>query len=155
MINQREFIKLRDILIELYPSESGAKRVVYDAEINSALIEFSSQATHNWQAILSEAQKSKKINALINIVLRDYPNNEELQKIFNAYYVEQKECGEEPNAVSGFVPIPDRSGTIQSIVATEESLVENSIQYSARSGGQQKIKASGKSTIRDASQIQE
>lgn len=79
------FANLRKILGELYPDESSARRVVSDAGLSMPRIAFSSQASNNWYAILSEAEKSGQVNALLSVVLAEYGGNLALQAAAEAY----------------------------------------------------------------------
>ena len=65
--------KLRNILADLYETETTSRRLVADAGINSQLIAFSSRSIDNWQSILEEAQKQGKMDALIAVVEEQYP----------------------------------------------------------------------------------
>lgn len=77
--------QLCDVLAGLYTSETDSRRVVLAADMDPQQIEFSAKAITNWQAILEEAQKQAKVEALIGIATRDYPNNQALQAAAAAY----------------------------------------------------------------------
>lgn len=79
------FIKLRDILADLYLDETSARRVATDAGLDLRYIEFSNRAINNWQAILIQAEKNRKVDALLEIVCNDYAGNQELQEIYETY----------------------------------------------------------------------
>lgn len=79
------WLTLRNVLAKLYPDEASARRVVADVGLDARYIEFSNHAINNWQAILQEATNTKKQDALIEIVLVDYNENEELQSACDDY----------------------------------------------------------------------
>ncbi len=64
--------QLRDLLTELYPTEKESRRVVEDAHIVWVNIEFSSGASVNWQEILRNAHRRRKVMALLDIAAKDY-----------------------------------------------------------------------------------
>lgn len=76
---------LRNVLATLYTDEENARRVVVDARLNPQFIAFSSKAITNWQAILEEAQNQDQVEALIEVALKDYPNNKSLLGARQAY----------------------------------------------------------------------
>lgn len=78
------FVTLRDILVELYPDEASARRIVDDAGLDSALISFSTHAKNNWHMILTEADKHGKVEDLLAIALGEYGENPELRNACEA-----------------------------------------------------------------------
>lgn len=76
---------LRDTLAGLYPDEPSARRVVADTGFDARSIAFSPQALNNWHAILSEAIKVKKVEALLQVVRRAYGNNPAFQRADQVY----------------------------------------------------------------------
>ena len=64
--------KLRNILAELYVTETSSRRIVADANINPQLIAFSPRSIDNWQAILEEAHKQNKLDSLLAVVEQEY-----------------------------------------------------------------------------------
>lgn len=79
------FAQIRDVLAKFYPDETGARRVVDDAGLNASNIAFNPRAKDNWHTILQEAQKTNQINALLDIVKREYGNNEGLMQVIDTY----------------------------------------------------------------------
>lgn len=64
--------QLRELLTELYPTEKESRRVVEDAQMVWVNIEFSSSANVNWQEILRDAYRRRKVTALLDIAAKDY-----------------------------------------------------------------------------------
>lgn len=64
--------QLRELLTELYPTEKESRRVVEDAQMVWVNIEFSSSASVNWQEILRDAYRRRKVMALLDIAAKDY-----------------------------------------------------------------------------------
>ncbi len=61
-------------LAKLYTNKTSSYRIVDEANIPKTHIAFSDKAIDNWHAILSEASKRGRIIAIIEAVLRDYPD---------------------------------------------------------------------------------
>src|SRR5215204_1429936 len=112
-------ISLRQILARLYPAERDARRVVADAGLNPAQIAFESKAINNWFAILEEAANhTGKVDAIVDVALRDFPDNEELQRA---------KQGEPPPILEGPEPAdwrgPKAPGQLEKVIGTESTLV--------------------------------
>ena len=67
---------LRDVLADLYFMAQDSRRVVEDAGLNPTFIAFDNKAIINWHNILREAQKHNKVQTIIEVAQRDYPENE-------------------------------------------------------------------------------
>lgn len=65
--------KLRDLLAELYPTIQLSREVVEQAGLPTTRIEFSAAATSNWQEILREADRRKKVPAVVAIARQEFP----------------------------------------------------------------------------------
>ena len=76
---------LRDILANLYETESRSREIVEMSGVPSGRIEFSAAATSNWHNILREAHKHGSVWVIVAIAQREYPNNEELARAGRAY----------------------------------------------------------------------
>ncbi len=74
-IGRAELARLRQLFADLYPDEESARRVVADAGLDGNRIAFSSHATNNWHAILSEAEKRDQIDALLDAAAKEYGEN--------------------------------------------------------------------------------
>lgn len=79
------FTNLRDIFAYLYNDEASARRAVADASLNTTRIAFSAHAINNWYAILSEAEKTGQIEALLTVALKEYGSNQKLQAVYTAF----------------------------------------------------------------------
>lgn len=64
--------ELRDTLANFYQEKRDAQRVVDDAGIRREVIDFDTNTRNIWHQILSEAQKSNKLQQLIEVVSKDY-----------------------------------------------------------------------------------
>ena len=81
-IEDREALSaLRNVLANLYPTQSDSRQIVDDAGIPSGRIEFSSAAIKNWDAILREAKKRDKIFEIVKVALQEYPDNPLLREL--------------------------------------------------------------------------
>ncbi len=67
---------LRDILADLYFTAQDSRRVVAQAGLNPAYIEFDNKAITNWYNILTEANKRNKVQDVIVVARKDYPEND-------------------------------------------------------------------------------
>jgi hypothetical protein len=67
---------LVNLLADLYETQSKSRRVVDDAGLNSAYIEFKDNAKDNWHNILTEAKKRNRVMVLVEIVCEEYPEKE-------------------------------------------------------------------------------
>jgi hypothetical protein len=85
MTRQEDFRKLRGILAEIYVDVTSARRIVNDAGIDAAQIDFSNAAIDIWDRILREAEKTGKIHSLFQVVLSHYGDNQELRAACDAY----------------------------------------------------------------------
>lgn len=90
MDNRTAIIRLRNVLAELYPDETGARRVVADAGLNAQQISFSNRAIDNWHAILTEVAKNGGLDSLMAVALAEYGQNNELQQAWRAYRPPQR-----------------------------------------------------------------
>lgn len=66
---------LRDALADLYPTVPDSRRVVVDANLRPAFIEFDNKAINNWHNILSEADKRGKVDDIVIVASNEYPEN--------------------------------------------------------------------------------
>jgi Effector-associated domain 1 len=73
MIWPVELIQLRELLANLYSDVAISRTVVACSGLDSININFNGRARTNWQAILEEALKHKKIEALITCAATDFP----------------------------------------------------------------------------------
>ncbi len=83
--------KLNNILAELYPNKDQSEMIVDMAGIPSGNIAFKDAAKSNWYYILKEADRRNKVEDLVQVVQNEYPDNEELMKLYSS-----KESNEKP-----------------------------------------------------------
>jgi hypothetical protein len=76
---------LRDVLAQLYPDESSARRIAAQAHLDSARIHFSARAVDSWHAILTEATHSGLLDGVIHAVQQEYGANTALAKAVQRY----------------------------------------------------------------------
>ncbi len=85
MDSSNAFSDLRDVLAVLYDDENKSRRVVDDAGLNALNIKFSSSALDFWHDILRQAEKSQKVDDLLDIAFKDYKQNNELTQVYITY----------------------------------------------------------------------
>jgi V8-like Glu-specific endopeptidase len=110
---------LRQILARLYPTERDARRVVADAGLDAARIAIEPKAINTWFAILQEAANHPgKIDALLQVALAEYPDDEGLQRAAQ---------GAPPPVIEGPEPTdwhgPKSAGQLEKVIGTESTLV--------------------------------
>lgn len=64
---------LSEALAALYPDREESRRVAREAGLNAMHIAFSDTAITNWSNILEEAEKRDKVQAIVDIASREYP----------------------------------------------------------------------------------
>jgi Trypsin-like peptidase domain/Effector-associated domain 1 len=69
---------LRQELASLFGEKDDARRVVQDAGLDLAFIEFDGKPVTMWNEILGEARKRQKVEAIIRVASDEYPENEVL-----------------------------------------------------------------------------
>ena len=84
-VSQNLLANLRDVLAVLYGDEASMRRVIADAGVSEGRISFSGQALNTWHAILREATNLNQVEALLQVVLRDYGANHALTVAVTAY----------------------------------------------------------------------
>lgn len=110
---------LFEALAALYPDREESRRVVRDAGLNAMHIAFSDTALTNWSNILEEAEKRDKVQAIVDIAIRDYP--ERIEEL-SALYERWKNSGQAfanlagDGAVSTSRPIVDRRHELKTFV---------------------------------------
>nr|MBA3534604.1 hypothetical protein [Ardenticatenales bacterium] len=73
--------RLRKILATLYPDEASARRVVADAGLDPAYIEFRQSLINIWYSILTQAQHHDKVQAIIDVARLEFPENRALAEV--------------------------------------------------------------------------
>src|SRR5215472_4254203 len=74
-------IDLRELLARLYPTERDARRVATEAGLNTGLIALEGTSIINtWFVILQHANHQGKVTSVAQTALRDYPDDEALQR---------------------------------------------------------------------------
>ncbi len=77
--NSKSLLSLRKALISLYPAKADSVRIAQEAGLNTAYIQLSSKAANNWHHILDAADKHNKIEKIIQIAQKEYPEAKGLQ----------------------------------------------------------------------------
>jgi hypothetical protein len=77
--DSRTLKRLREILSELYPAVESARRIAVEAELRADLIAFEKIAANNWFNILEQARLQGRVEALLDLVLKEYPANKPLR----------------------------------------------------------------------------
>lgn len=65
--------RLCDLLAELYPTIQLSQQVLARAGLPTAHIEFSAAASSNWYEILKEADRRKRVPAVVAVARQEYP----------------------------------------------------------------------------------
>jgi len=113
MNNPTAFRALRALLAANYPTQEDARRVVEDAGLNPAYVQFSDKAVNNWHNILTEAEKRGSMVALLQVVLDEYSSNPDLLSAARAYGLTEasksdftdKKVADVPRGMTGRAPI--------------------------------------------------
>lgn len=77
----QDIAELRDILTDLYPERSSAKRLVADAGLDTSTIDFEGAARDRWHGILLEADKHLALDSILSVALMEYPRSELLRAV--------------------------------------------------------------------------
>lgn len=76
-----KYVELSYTLASLYYRQEDAYRITLDAGLKPEFIQIGNSAINNWTNIIRDAENKGKIDTLLNVVLRDYPDN----KVILAY----------------------------------------------------------------------
>ena len=71
---------LKNELAIIYATKDDSYPVVREAGLRSGTIAFKDKADNNWSEIINEALRQKKVLDIIRVALRNYPDNEVLQR---------------------------------------------------------------------------
>lgn len=116
--DRQAIISLRETLARLYPNSSEARRVAEDAGLDTTRIGVDPVPINNWYLILNFADlQGGKIGDLIEVALRDYPDNDALQRAATGVPPPLL-AGPEPSDWRGV-----RGGQLEKIIGSESSLV--------------------------------
>lgn len=74
-------VAARQVLVALYPSNTHAQRVASDAGLDLGQIVLSGTSVNVWNSVLDEAARNDRVDALLAIAAREYPNNPPLKKL--------------------------------------------------------------------------
>lgn len=85
-MKQKDFRALRKVLVYLYKTKSDLKVIAEDIEIDLSMIELDGTSQAGWHSVLEEAEKTGKINALLDRVKENYGKNSEFKKVYQDYY---------------------------------------------------------------------
>jgi tetratricopeptide (TPR) repeat protein len=75
---------LRTVLAKLYAEEPDIRRLIADAGLDVARINLDSAAINDWQAVLEEAEKVGRTEALLAVIEQEYGENAEFQAACHA-----------------------------------------------------------------------
>ena len=89
-----EIQSLRNILAELYPEKPRIRRIIDDAELDLARIEFDAAPLEIWHLILLEGEKVGRIDTLLLVIERDYGSNQGFRSACNAYRQTTSQSGQ-------------------------------------------------------------
>jgi tetratricopeptide (TPR) repeat protein len=86
---------LRDALARLYPLSASWHRIAEDAGLTVAHIEFGGSAKDVWYAIVKEAERAGRLDALVRLAREEYP----LDPLWHDYTLEGQPLPEVPRPV--------------------------------------------------------
>jgi len=98
--------KLRTVLAHLYPDLESTRRLATDVGLPVAMIGFNTRAIDNWFNILGEAEKQNKLEALIELVLSEYPVDPLLNEVREALFGVQSDSDEPRTRGRHLRPVP-------------------------------------------------
>lgn len=78
--DRSHLVRVRAVVAELYPREVEQRRVVAEAGLRQAAIAFDAGADNSWFNILAYAEKQHRVDAIMEIVLAENPDNELLAR---------------------------------------------------------------------------
>ncbi len=76
---------LRQVLVELYPTEDDARQAALTALLDTQRIGFSATAINNWTNILLIADTNEQVEDLIRVALEQFPRSTKLKTAIEAY----------------------------------------------------------------------
>ena len=77
--------QVRSLLVRLYANQSSIQRVVDDAELDSSQLDLQGVLNDVWHRVLLEAERQKRIGAIIKVAGNDYP--ESADELIQALYI--------------------------------------------------------------------
>ena len=110
--------QLRDVLVDLYQTEDSSRVVVATALIDTRRIAFSTVPSSNWQAILNEAVKQGRMDALIAVVVKDYPNNIALIAAVESYRSQSQSAEPEPHKQITSLTLQQKTQLVDALLKT-------------------------------------
>ena len=84
-MNPTIFAELRKVLARLFPDEADIRRISDDVGLYVGRIHFGSSALNVWHSVLTEAEKTHKVEVLLKVVKYEYGSNLEFQAVYQAY----------------------------------------------------------------------
>lgn len=84
-MSQKALINLRNRLAEIYLDVPSIRRLIDDSQINSSYIHLDSTPINNWHSVLKEAERSNRIDNLLNVVDNENRENINLRRAVDAY----------------------------------------------------------------------
>ncbi|MBV7339980.1 SH3 domain-containing protein [Chloroflexi bacterium TSY] len=85
MNKRNAVIVLRDVLSSLYPDNVSIRRVAQDAGLKLERIRLTGMAINDWDALLVEAERHNKIEAVLHVASNEYSDNDELRNAVTEY----------------------------------------------------------------------
>ena len=99
--------KLRNVLMNLYPSSEDAIRIVQQAGLSSAYIDFTGAAINIWHKVLEQAKREKFVGRILKEAQEEYPKNQALKRAAESWQAVQDLPDDRPE------PPPDRRPKLQ------------------------------------------
>lgn len=79
------FVAVRDLLADLYPDKTSARRIVFEAGLDRGRIAFHARSTDTWQNILIYATQTREVDALFDVACGYFPKRADLAAVCAAY----------------------------------------------------------------------
>lgn len=121
-MQQEIFRELRNSLAKLYGDVASTRRVIADAGIDAARIDFGSGALNIWHAVLTEAENTAKVEKLLTAVAYEYGENEAFRKARERYVQGNKPLSEPPPSVSPTSSSTQREAWQRQLVSYRQNL---------------------------------
>src|SRR5262249_13528004 len=81
--NPQPLAALNEILANLYPTDSDARRIATKTGLKPAFIAFEAKAIATWLNVLQNANQRDKVDAIIAAALEEYPDDDSLLQARN------------------------------------------------------------------------
>src|SRR5687767_8889158 len=117
-LDHKALADLTEILANLYPSETDARRIAHKAGLKTAFLDFSGAPIDRWFKVLDHANPRDRVGAIVACALEENPDDEALK---------QASKGTPPQALKGPEPTqwggPSAAASLEKIMGPRSTLV--------------------------------